>query len=108
MDGVYFLAITGEEGLEPPTNGFGDRYSAIELLPYRRDLLCFFVQHVLAHERIILRQFKTSGGITTIFKRVIHVAAFAAAELDQNAIAFFSHVAALSYEPTMSQKVTPI
>ena len=89
--------MTGAEGLEPPTNGFGDRYSTIELRPYAQELLCFFVQNVFTHERIILRQFETSSGITPIFESVIHVAAFAAAELDQDAIAFFRHRIALSY-----------
>ena len=40
---------TGAEGLEPPTNGFGDRYSTIELRPYMQELLRFFVQHVFTH-----------------------------------------------------------
>jgi len=56
-----------------------------------RELLCFFVQHMLTHERIILRQLKTRGGVTAILERVVHVAAFAAAKFDQNAIAFFRH-----------------
>ncbi len=94
---------TGAERLELPTNGFGDRYSTIELRPYA-GLLCFFVQHVLTHERIILGQFKTRSGVTAVLECVIHMAAFAAAKLDQDAIAFFSHGDALSYGSRMPRK----
>ena len=100
------MLMTGAEGLEPPTNGFGDRYSTIELRPYMRELLRFFVEHMLTHERIILRQLKTRGGVTAILERVVHVAAFAAAKLDQDAVAFFRHLGTLSYGSTMPQDAT--
>ena len=35
------------EGLEPPTNGFGDHYSAIELRPYEWDARLAFLSNLL-------------------------------------------------------------
>jgi hypothetical protein len=32
--------VAGEEGLEPPTNGFGDHCSTLELLPFGIQLSC--------------------------------------------------------------------
>ena len=33
------VLLAGEEGLEPPARGFGDRYSTIEPFPYEQQQL---------------------------------------------------------------------
>ncbi len=62
----------------------------IELLPYEK-LLGFAVHNVTPHQGIVLLQFQPTLIVATVLKGVVHVAALAAAELDQYTVSFFRH-----------------
>ena len=79
------VRLAGQEGLEPPALGFGDRCSTIELLafglafpqdplvfwkaPERRSLLRFLVRRVLAAKRTILAHLEALGGLALVLVR---------------------------------------
>ena len=85
--------MAGQEGLEPPALGFGDRCSTIELLaigplrridsldlrkaPELRSLLRFLVRRVLAAKRAILAHLEALGGLALVLvRRIVPVLAF--------------------------------
>ena len=79
------VRLAGQEGLEPPALGFGDRCSTIELLafgplswsteleprkaPELRSLLRFLVRRVLAAKRTILAHLQALGGLALVLVR---------------------------------------
>lgn len=64
----------------------------------QRILAGFAVNHVPADEWVVTTQFEPGGIITFILLGIIHVSAFSAAELDQNAVALFRHDVTLYFQ----------
>ncbi len=92
------VRVAGQEVLEPPALGFGDRCSTIELLafgwtsrrpsvfwkaPELRSLLRFLVRRVLAAKRTILAHFEALGGLALVLvRRIVPVLAFRTLQAD--------------------------
>src|SRR5215207_3294020 len=59
---------------------------------FTEGLLRFPINDVPSHNRIILLEFQPRRIVAPVLLRVVHVAAFGAAHLHQNAVAFFRHI----------------
>ena len=68
--------------------------------PRRAFLLGFAVNDVAAQQRVVLLQLETRRVVTTVLLGVVHVTAFGAAHLHEDAIAFFSHCSNLQKQHT--------
>lgn len=56
-----------------------------------QSLLVFAVEHMTAHKRIVLLQFKAIRIVATVLETDVHMTAFRATELDECAVAFLCH-----------------
>ena len=84
--------MAGRTGLEPATDGFGDRYATNCATALRQQLSLFAMRALAPAPTAILAELQPFGGLHLVLERVIVAPlALSARQHDHNAVFFLSH-----------------